>query len=35
VLSGLLKKIIPADYGHSVYNVSNMQTLEALVSGMT
>jgi [acyl-carrier-protein] S-malonyltransferase len=35
VLAGLLKKILPADYDHKVYNVSNMQTLEALVSGLT
>jgi hypothetical protein len=35
VLTGLLKKIVPADYDHSVYTVSNMQTLEALVSGLT
>ncbi len=35
VLTGLLKKIIPADYIHSVFNVSNMKTLEALVSDLS
>lgn len=32
VLTGLLKKIVPADYEYRVFNVSNMKTLESLVS---
>lgn len=32
VLTGLLKKIVPADYEYRVFNVGNMKTLEALVS---
>ncbi len=34
VLSGLLKKIVPADRDHRVYGVSNMKTLEAAVSAL-
>jgi [acyl-carrier-protein] S-malonyltransferase len=32
VLTGLLKKIIPPEYDHRVFNVGNMKTLDALVS---
>lgn len=32
VLTGLLKKIVPGDYDHTVFTVSNMKTLDALVS---
>ena len=32
VLAGLLKKIVPSDYDHRVFNASNLKTLEALVS---
>ena len=32
VLTGLLKKIVPADDAYRVFNVSNMKTLESLVS---
>jgi [acyl-carrier-protein] S-malonyltransferase len=32
VLAGLLKKIIPVDYDHQVFNVNDMKTLETLVS---
>jgi [acyl-carrier-protein] S-malonyltransferase len=32
VLTGLLKKIIPADYEYTAFNVSNMKTLESLFS---
>jgi [acyl-carrier-protein] S-malonyltransferase len=32
VLTGLLKKIVPADVEYRVFNVGNMKTLEALVS---
>lgn len=35
VLAGLLKKIVPADYTHTVLNVSNMNTLEALVAKLS
>ena len=34
VLAGLLKKIVPAEYDHSVFNVNDMKTLERLVSGL-
>ncbi len=34
VLTGLLKKIVPADYAHTVFNVSNLKTLETLVAGL-
>ena len=34
VLTGLLKKIVPADYDHSAYTVSDMKTLEGLVAGL-
>lgn len=32
VLTGLLKKIIPADYPHAAHHVGNLKTLESLVS---
>ncbi len=32
VLAGLLKKILPKDYDHVVFNVNNMKTLETFVS---
>jgi len=32
VLAGLLKKIVPSDYDHRVFNASNLKTLEALAS---
>ena len=32
VLTGLLKKIVPPDYTHTVFHVSSLETLEALVS---
>ncbi len=32
VLAGLLKKIVPVDYEYSVFNVSDMKSLESLVS---
>ena len=32
VLTGLLKKIVPRDVDYTVYSVSNLKTLEALVS---
>lgn len=35
VLTGLLKKTIPADYAHTVFNVSNMKTLETLASELS
>jgi [acyl-carrier-protein] S-malonyltransferase len=35
VLTGLLKKIVPADYDHHVYNASNLKTLDALVSELS
>ena len=35
VLTGLLKKIVPEDYAHTVFNVSNMKMLEALVSELS
>ncbi|MBC2711159.1 MAG: ACP S-malonyltransferase [Desulfosarcina sp.] len=35
VLTGLLKKSVPADYAHTVFNISNMKTLEALVSELS
>ena len=35
VLAGLLKKIVPSDYDHRVFNASNLKTLEALVSGLS
>ncbi|MGD9310148.1 MAG: ACP S-malonyltransferase [Desulfosarcina sp.] len=34
VLTGLIKKIIPADYTYRVFNVSDLKTLEALVSAL-
>jgi [acyl-carrier-protein] S-malonyltransferase len=34
VLTGLLKKIVPADYAHTVFSVSNLKTLENLVAEM-
>ena len=34
VLTGLLKKIVPQDYVHSVFSVSNMKTLDSLVAGI-
>ena len=34
VLAGLLKKIVPAEYDHSVFNVNSLKTLEAIVSGL-
>lgn len=35
VLAGLLKKIVPPEYDHQVFNVGNMKTLEALVSALS
>jgi [acyl-carrier-protein] S-malonyltransferase len=35
VLTGLLKKIVPADYAHQVFNVHDMRTLEALVAELS
>lgn len=35
VLTGLLKKIVPVDYDHTVLNVSNLRTLEALVADLS
>lgn len=35
VLTGLLKKIVPADYAHSVFSVSNMKTLEDLTANLS
>jgi [acyl-carrier-protein] S-malonyltransferase len=35
VLTGLLKKIVPADYQHDVYQVGNLKTLDALVSKLS
>lgn len=32
VLAGLLKKIVPPEYDHRIYNVGNVKTLDALVS---
>ena len=32
VLAGLLKKIVPADYEYNIFNVSDMKSLETLVS---
>jgi [acyl-carrier-protein] S-malonyltransferase len=35
VLTGLLKKIVPQDYDHEVYAVSNMKTLETLIAELS
>ncbi len=35
VLTGLLKKIVPPDYHHQVFNLSDMKTLDNLVSGLS
>ncbi|BBO69987.1 malonyl CoA-acyl carrier protein transacylase [Desulfosarcina alkanivorans] len=35
VLAGLLKKIIPTDYDHRIFNVNNMKTLEAVASELS
>jgi [acyl-carrier-protein] S-malonyltransferase len=35
VLAGLLKKIVPAEDDYTVYNVSDMKTLEAFISGQS
>jgi len=35
VLAGLLKKILPAEYDHRVYTVSNLKTLDAFVSQLS
>jgi [acyl-carrier-protein] S-malonyltransferase len=35
VLAGLLKKIVPAEYDHRVFNVNDMKTLETLVSALS
>lgn len=35
VLTGLLKKNIPADYDHTVFAVSNMKTLDTLISALS
>jgi [acyl-carrier-protein] S-malonyltransferase len=35
VLTGLLKKIVPVDYNHTVFTVGNMKTLEVLVSELS
>lgn len=35
VLTGLLRKIVPADYEHRVFRVSNMKTLDALASELS
>lgn len=35
VLKGLLKKIVPADYDHTVFTVNNMKTLETMVSDLS
>lgn len=35
VLAGLLKKIVPTNHTYAVYNVSDLKTLEALVSAVS
>jgi [acyl-carrier-protein] S-malonyltransferase len=35
VLTGMLRKIIPDDYEHEVYNVDSMKGLEAFFKGVT
>jgi [acyl-carrier-protein] S-malonyltransferase len=35
VLAGLLKKIVPPEYDYRVFNVSNMKSLDALVSELS
>jgi [acyl-carrier-protein] S-malonyltransferase len=35
VLTGLLKKIVPPDYDHQVFNVSDMKTLDNLVASLS
>jgi [acyl-carrier-protein] S-malonyltransferase len=35
VLTGLLKKNVPADYDHTVFAVSNMKTLDTLISALS
>lgn len=35
VLTGLLKKIVPADYDHRVFNANNLKTLEAVTSELS
>jgi [acyl-carrier-protein] S-malonyltransferase len=35
VLTGLLKKIVPQDYDHSVFAVSNMKSLEKLIAELS
>jgi [acyl-carrier-protein] S-malonyltransferase len=31
VLAGLIKKIVPADHAHTIINVNNLKSLEAMV----
>lgn len=35
VLTGLLKKIVPADYTHRTFTVNNLKTMETMVSQLT
>lgn len=35
VLNGILKKILPGDYGGQIYNVSNMEQLERLLNDVS
>ncbi|BBO83755.1 malonyl CoA-acyl carrier protein transacylase [Desulfosarcina ovata subsp. sediminis] len=35
VLAGLLKKIVPTDYEHRIFNVNNMKTVETLISALS
>jgi [acyl-carrier-protein] S-malonyltransferase len=35
VLTGLLKKIVPQDYNHKVFAVSNLKSLETLISELS
>jgi [acyl-carrier-protein] S-malonyltransferase len=35
VLTGLLKKIVPQEYEHRVFGVSNMKTLDTLISELS
>lgn len=35
VLTGLLKKIVPSDYAHDVFGISDLKSLEGLISGIS
>ena len=35
VLAGLLKKIVPQDYPHTIYNVNDMKSLEKFLHAVT